>query len=89
MDASESLASSSDDSEDDSEAAVITNAKVRGDPAERANRRDIRTAQREFAPGGEGACAAARHFASLLPVHCSQNARVTLMCALTNFLSLV
>ena len=65
MDASESSANSSDDSE----AAVVTNAKVRGDPTNRANRRDIRTAQREFAPGGEGARAAARHFASLLPVH--------------------
>jgi len=47
----------------DSEAAVIANAQARANPADRALRAEVRTAQRLFAPGGDGAVAAATSYA--------------------------
>ena len=55
----------------DSEAAVIANAQARANPADRALRAEVRTAQRLFAPGGDGAVAAATSYAVAQVRHCA------------------
>ena len=50
----------------DSEVSAIANLRAGDNPGDRALRREVRDAAREYAPGGAGAIAASKHFSQMM-----------------------